>query len=185
VLTALVAACQGDDKQATKTDETPRGGTLRIGVVTDVPLSPLDPAKLEFDPAITELQRCCLLRTLVNYRGATTEAGGTVLRPDLAVALPKVSEDGLAYTFRLKPGIRYAPPYDDVTIKAQDTVRAIEYALRLKSAPFMLVIEGAREFQNGRADTVSGLETPDDRTLVVHLAELVGDLSERFSFAIT
>ena len=49
----------------------------------------------------------------------------------------------------------------------------------------MLVIEGAREFQNGRADTVSGLETPDDRTLVVHLAELVGDLAERFSFAIT
>ena len=128
-------------------------------------LSPLDPANIEFDPAITELQRCCLLRTLVNYRGATTEEGGTVLRPDLAVALPKVSEDGLAYTFRLKPGIRYAPPYDDVTIKAQDTVRAIEYALRLKSAPFMLVIEGAREFQNGRADTVSGLETPDDHTL--------------------
>ena len=185
VLAALVAACSGgDDEQARKADHVPRGGTLRVGTITEA-LSPLDPAKLEFDPAITELQRCCLLRTLVNYRGATTEEGGTVLRPDLAVALPKVSEDGLAYTFRLKPGIRYAPPYDDVTIKAQDTVRAIEYALRLKSAPFMLVIEGAREFQNGRADTVSGLETPDDRTLVVHLAELVRDLSERFSFAIT
>jgi peptide/nickel transport system substrate-binding protein len=184
-LAVLVAACSGgDDEQARKADHVPRGGTLRVGITTEA-LSPLDPAKLEFDPAITELQRCCLLRTLVNYRGATTEEGGTVLRPDLAVALPKVSEDGLAYTFRLKPGIRYAPPYDDVTIKAQDTVRAIEYALRLKSAPFMLVIEGAREFQNGRADTVSGLETPDDRTLVVHLAELVGDLSERFSFLVT
>ena len=139
MLTALVAACKGDDEKARKTDETPRGGTLRVGTITEA-LSPLDPAKLEFDPAITELQRCCLLRTLVNYRGATTEAGGSVLRPDLAVALPTVSEDGLAYTFRLKPGIRYAPPYDDVTIKAQDIVRAIEYALRLKSAPFMLVI---------------------------------------------
>src|SRR5215210_5037762 len=153
-LAVLVAACSGgDDELARKADQAPRGGTLRIGVTTPE-LSPLDPAKLEFDPAITELQRCCLLRTLVNYRGATTEEGGTVLRPDLAVALPKVSEDGLAYTFRLKPGIRYAPPYDDVTIKAQDTVRAIEYALRLKSAhetTSMLVIEGAREFQNGRA----------------------------------
>jgi peptide/nickel transport system substrate-binding protein len=186
VLVALVAACEGDQKKTRKTDETPRGGTLRIGITEGLP--PLDPAKIEFSPPITELQRCCLLRTLVNYRGATTEAGGSVLRPDLAVALPKVSEDGLAYTFRLKPGIRYAPPYDDVTIKAQDIVRAIEYALRLKTAygtNFMLVIEGAREFQNGRADTVSGLETPDDRTLVVHLAELVGDLSERFSFLVT
>jgi peptide/nickel transport system substrate-binding protein len=180
---ALVTGCSGDDDKKRKTDETPRGGTLRIGITGAV--STLDPAKIEFDPPITELQRCCLLRTLVNYRGATTEAGGSVLRPDLAVALPKVSEDGLTYTFRLKPGIRYAPPYDDVTIKAQDTVRAIEYALRLNSAQELLAIEGAREFQNGRADTVSGLETPDDRTLVVHLAELVGDLSERFSLAIT
>src|SRR5215212_10093252 len=187
-LALLVAACSGgDDEQARKTDETPRGGTLRVGTITEA-LPPLDPAKIDFAPPITELQRCCLLRTLVNYRGATTEEGGTVLRPDLAVALPKVSEDGLAYTFRLKPGIRYAPPYEDVTINAQDIVRAIEYALRLKSAyetNSMLVIEGARDFQNGTADTVSGLETPDDGTLVVHLAELVGDLSERFSFTFT
>src|SRR3954470_13942891 len=186
-LAVLVAACSGGhDEQARKADHVPRGGTLRIGITEGLP--PLDPAKIEFAPAITELQRCCLLRTLVNYRGATTEEGGSVLRPDLDVALPTVSEDGLAYTFRLKPGIRYAPPYEDVTIKAQDIVRALEYALRLKSkneTNLMLVIEGAREFQNGRADTVSGLETPDDRTLVVHLAELVGDLSERFSFAIT
>jgi hypothetical protein len=100
VLTALVAACKGDDKQTRKTDVTPRGGTLRVGIITEA-LPPLDPAKIEFAPPITELQRCCLLRTLVNYRGATTEEGGSVLRPDLAVALPKVSEVGLAYTFRL------------------------------------------------------------------------------------
>jgi peptide/nickel transport system substrate-binding protein len=186
-LAVLVAACSGgDDELARKADQAPRGGTLRIGITEG--LSPLDPAKIQFEPATSELQRCCLLRTLVSYRGATTEGGGSVLRPDLAVALPKVSGDGLTYTFRLRAGIRYAPPYEDVTIKAQDIVRAIEYALRLRSAyetNFMLVIEGAQEFQNARAGTVSGLETPDDRTLVVHLAELVGDLSERFSFAIT
>ena len=184
----LVAACGGgDDEQARKADHAPRGGTLRIGINYET-LSTIDPARIDFDPAITELQRCCLLRTLVNYRGATTEDGGSVLRPDLAEALPKVSKDGLTYTFRLRPGLRYAPPYEHVTIKAQDVVRAIEYAVRLESASetnYMLVIEGAREFQNGTADTVSGLETPDDRTLVVHLAERVGDLAERFSFAIT
>src|SRR5215211_3140094 len=187
VLAALVAACGGGDEQARKTDKAPRGGTLRVGVI-EPPSSTIDPAKIEFDPPLSELQRCCLLRTLVNYRGGTTEEGGSVLRPDLAVTLPKVSEDGLTYTFRLRPGLRYAPPYGDVTIKAQDIVRAIEYALSLKSPSstnFILVIEGAQEVLNGRADTVSGLETPDDRTLVVHVAELVGDLAERFSFPIT
>jgi peptide/nickel transport system substrate-binding protein len=183
----LVAACSGgDDEQARKADHAPRGGTLRVGIIGET-LSTIDPARIDFDPAITELQRCCLLRTLVNYRGATTEDGGSVLRPDLAVALPKVSKDGLTYTFRLRSGLRYAPPYEHVTIKAQDIVRAIEYALRLEPRNFtaFLVIEGAREFQRGEAGTVSGLETPDDRTLVVHVAELVGDLAERFSFPIT
>ena len=100
----LVAACSGgDDEQARKADHAPAGGTLRIGINYET-LSTIDPAKIDFDPAITELQRCCLLRTLVNYRGATTEDGGSVLRPDLAVALPKVSKDGLTYTFRLRPG---------------------------------------------------------------------------------
>jgi ABC-type transport system substrate-binding protein len=186
-----LAACGGDDEQARKTDDVPRGGTLRIGVVGtglrgEIPT--LDPARIEFAPAIDELHRCCLLRTLVNYRGATTEDGGAVLRPDLAAALPEVSQDGLTYTFRLKQGLRYAPPYDDVPIKSQDVVRAIEYALRPKpvfTASLILVVEGAPAFQSGQADTVSGLEAPDDRTLVVHLSERVGDLAERFSFPIT
>ena len=97
VLAALVVARQGDDKQARKTDETPRGGTLRVGI-TDAPPDPssatLDPARIIFSPPIAELYRCCLLRTLVNYRGATTEDGGSVLRPDLAAALPRYPMTG-------------------------------------------------------------------------------------------
>jgi peptide/nickel transport system substrate-binding protein len=189
---AVVGACGGgDDEENRKTDEIPRGGTLRIGTTgagAFGTIPTIDPAKIEFALEISELHRCCLLRTLVNYRGATTEDGGAVLRADLAVALPKVSQDGLTYTFRLKPDLRYAPPYDDVPIKAQDIVRAIEYALGPKpvfASSLMFVIEGAREFQGGDADTISGLETPDDRTLVVHVAERVGDLAERFSYAIT
>jgi peptide/nickel transport system substrate-binding protein len=185
-LTAVVGACGGgDNEQTRKTDDVPRGGTLRFGTVEGVEFATLDPAKIEFAPMVTELHRCCLLRTLVNYRGATTEEGGSVLRPDLAVALPEVSGDGRTYTFRLKTGLRYAPPYEDVTIKAQDIVRAIEYSLRegpVFYANFMRVVEGATEFSSRQADTVSGLETPDDRTLVVHVVELVGDLAERFSF---
>jgi peptide/nickel transport system substrate-binding protein len=190
-LAAAAAGCGGGDKQAQKTDGTPRGGTLRVGISAAPDrelLATLDPASDIFSPPIAELYRCCLLRTLVNYRGATTEDGGSVLRPDLAAALPEVSDDGLTYTFRLKSGLHYAPPYAHVTIKAQDIVRGIEYALSLESpsaAGSILVIEGAQEFQSGKADTVSGLETPDDRTLVVHLAEPVGDLAERFSYAYT
>src|SRR3954466_5783403 len=149
-LAAAAAGCGGGDKQAQKTDGTPRGGTLRVGISAAPDrelLATLDPASDIFSPPIAELYRCCLLRTLVNYRGATTEDGGSLLRPDLAAALPEVSDDGLTYTFRLKSGLHYAPPYADVMIKAQDIVRGIEYALSLPgySTGLILVIEGAQE----------------------------------------
>ena len=181
VALAVVAGGCGGGKAEHAARGAPRGGTLRIGVaVPGDPLATLDAARIEFSPGVTELLRCCLTRTLVNYRGGTTEEGGAVLRPDLATALPQVADDGLTYTFRLKPGLRYAPPYEHVTIRAQDVVRAIEHTLRVGATP-LLDIEGAQQFRGRKAGRVSGLETPDDRTLVVHLRKRVGDLGERFS----
>jgi peptide/nickel transport system substrate-binding protein len=193
-VTALAVGCMSEDDEATRTtDDIPRGGTLRIGTTGPAgeggSIPTLDPALPNFfAPEVSELHRCCLLRTLVNYRGATTEDGGAVLRPDLAVALPTVSDDGLTYTFRLKSGLRYAPPYDDVSIRSRDVVRAVEYALGLGpgfTTETLLVIEGASAFRDKRAGAVSGLETPDEQTLVVHLTRRVGDLAERFSLAVT
>src|SRR5439155_17731978 len=96
------------------------GGTLRVGVLTDQ--SGLsceftlcggqhdDPQWAGEDPMSYELARCCLLRTLLSYNGEATSGGGTVLRPDVASALPTVSTDGLTWTFHLKHGLHYAPP---------------------------------------------------------------------------
>ena len=44
--------------------------------------------------------------------------------PDLAQGMPEVSSDGLTWTFRLKRGLRFAPPFDDTPIVARDIVRA-------------------------------------------------------------
>ena len=182
VALAAVAGGCGGSKAEHAAGGAPRGGTLRIGVaVPGNPLATLDAARIEFSPAVTELLSCCLTRTLLNYRTGTTEEGGAVLRPDLAAALPQVADDGLTYTFRLKPGLRYAPPYERVTIKAQDVVRAIEHALRVGPPGPLVEIEGAQQFRGRKAGRVSGLETPDDRTLVVHVTKRVGDLGERFS----
>jgi len=166
-LAAVAGGCRGG-KAEHAAGGAPRGGTLRIGVaVPGDPLATLDAARIEFSPGVTELLTCCLTRTLLNYRTGTTEEGGAVLRPDLAAALPEVADDGLTYTFRLKPGLRYAPPYERVSIKAQDVVRAIEHALRVGPPGPLVEIEGAQQFRGRNAGRVSGLETPDDRTLVV------------------
>jgi peptide/nickel transport system substrate-binding protein len=219
--TLAAAGCGGAARTAPPTepaattaaaDALPRGGTLRVALVewadheqqytapdgkADYALDP----QAEYDTTTFELFRCCLLRTLMSYNGRSTADGGAELRPDLADGAPTISSDGLAWTFRLKPGLRYAPPYEDREIVAADIVRAVERTFRAPNASwaganglstlgqyafyYAPAIEGTQAFADGKADSISGLETPDDHTLVVHLTEPAGDLGERFSLPAT
>ena len=116
-----------------------------------------------------------------------------MLQPDLAAGLPSISADGLTWTFPIRSGIHYAPPMADTEIVAGDFVRALERALRpdpfqqnLQSytpyASYLTeVIAGAPEFSQGKTSAISGLETPDDHTLVIHLIKPTGDLGSRLA----
>jgi peptide/nickel transport system substrate-binding protein len=185
----------------------PTGGTLRAamdfaGYEADYIIKDKNNAvigDLAWDPAVAydarpwEVFRCCLLRTLVSYNGHSLQLGGAVLQPDLATDLPTVSADGLTWTFHLRQGIHYAPPMADKEVVAQDFVRAIERALRpdpggnggsysgIVADYVSSVITGGADFAQGTATSISGLETPDNYTLVVHLVQPTGDLGERLA----
>jgi peptide/nickel transport system substrate-binding protein len=177
----------------------PRGGTLRVGV----PFSAYDviPSTLLFegealDPqkdywyTSWELFRCCLLRTLLSHEGRPTAEGGSVLRPDLAASMPEVSPDGLTWTFRIKPGLRYGPPLEAVQITAQDFIRALEREANPQASEggysfYYSIVQGFDDFSAGTSSSISGLEAPDDRTLRVHLTHPAGDLGELFSLPAT
>lgn len=107
------------------------------------------------------------------------------LRPLLAEGLPSVSSDRLTYTFKLKEGIKYhnsklVPQGREV--KAQDIANQIKRLafLGTNSRGFWLFdgkIKGLNEWRNKvQADlnlffteSVEGLQTPDEQTLVIHL----------------
>src|SRR5262245_41683118 len=186
----LVPACTSGDEgggRATDPDAALRGGTLRVAVPDDFNAGriTLDPAMYDF--SAWALSRCCLLRTLYSYNGRPVEQGGAEVRPDLAQGMPEVSPDGLTWIFRLKPGLRYAPPFEDTPIVAEDIVRALEREARWKGvtyAHYFSVIRGFEEYPE-KADRILGLETPDDRTLVVRLEGITGDLAYRFAFPAT
>ena len=199
---ALAALLLGCTSQPIPTpsvdDDLPRGGTLRLGTPADDPppsgFASSDPTVNvnALDPHIggwydaNEIHRCCLTRTLMSYEGRRTSEGGTVLRPDLAAALPEVSADGLSWTFRIRDGVHYAPPLHDSLVTAGDFVRGLTRALRFQiaagySALVQLSIRGVDDYLAGVTDTVSGLETPDDHTLRVHLERPAGDLPSRFA----
>src|SRR6266487_6910928 len=121
------AACTGGrhPTRAPSRTTTAAGGPLRVGVTAQFGRD-YDPQVYSGTPWFEELGRCCLLRTLLSYNGRNTSAGGTVLRPDLATSLPDISPDGLTWTFHLKSGIHYAPPFAHTEIVAEDFIRSIQ-----------------------------------------------------------
>jgi peptide/nickel transport system substrate-binding protein len=181
VLSVVGAACAGagDGRGGGPAPggELTRGGELNLAIAADVDKA-FDPAK-EYSALAWEMFRCCLTRTLVSYPGVEADQGGNELFPDLAAEMPTVSEDGLTYTFTLKEGLTYAPPYDDVTITAPDFVRAIEReACDVCSAEgysfYYSVIEGFDE-ADGSPGSVTGATAVDDRTLEITLTQPAGD----------
>ena len=200
----LLAGCGGSASEPSESpSDLPTGGTLRLAVPHDiVPPSALASsdagiANNALDPNFLpwydsqELQRCCLVRTLLSYAGSPTDRGGTVLQPDLAASLPELSADELTWTFRLQPGIHYAPPLEEIEVTSADFVRMLHRVLpsHAQLSGFatltQLGIVGVPEFLAGDASTVSGVETPDPYTLRIRLGRPAADLPARFAVSDT
>ena len=155
-----------------------RGGTLRVVEPLKFPYDP-EPVATTLDPVMTmsfgdtwEFGRCCLGRTLLSYNGQPTSSGGAELRPDLAAAMPEISTDSLTWTFRLRSGLRYAPPYQSTEILAGDFIRALARTARLSAPggpPLYSVIQGFDDYAAGKTASIAGLEAPDPHTLVLRL----------------
>jgi len=191
-LALTASACGGGTDEPTQdsgpaaTGEAPVGGTLKLALQSDVQEA-FDPQK-EYYGVAWAFDRCCLLRTLLSYNGKTTAEGGADVQPDLASAMPEVSADGLTWTFTLKSGVNYSPPFEDVSVTSGDIVRAIMREADPDASaggyPFYYsVIEGFDDFTAGKADSISGLETPDDSTLVVTTTQPAGEIPYLFSLS--
>jgi peptide/nickel transport system substrate-binding protein len=187
VLAVVGAACAqgggGGGGGGSPSEQKQKGGTLVMAISADVDKA-FDPAK-EYSALSWEIFRCCLTRTLLSYNGQEADAGGNELHPDVATDLPTVSEDGLTYTFTIKQGLHYAPPYEDVEITAPDFVRAIEReACDECSAEgysfYYSVIEGFDD-SNGEPGSVTGAQAPDDQTLEITLTQPTGDFPFRMA----
>jgi peptide/nickel transport system substrate-binding protein len=126
----------------------------------------LDPA-LAFDVYGGQLVLATCAR-LVTYAERPGQAG-TRLVPEVATALPRVSDGGRAYTFTLRRSFRFNT---GERVTARSFERAFTRALhpRMPSAAiaFMGDIVGAQAFKAGRARAISGIRARGD-TLTVRL----------------
>jgi peptide/nickel transport system substrate-binding protein len=128
-----------------------------------------------------------MLRALVGYKHQPGGDGNTLIG-DLATDVPEPTDNGLTYTYHLRDGIKWAPPVNRAV-----TSKDVAFAMNRLANPndggqypfYYTVIKGWDAVHSGKAKAVSGIETPDDSTIVFHLTKATGDFNRRMSMPAT
>jgi len=123
-------------------------------------------------------------RSLYGWKPSDTKPS-----PDLAAALPTTSADGKTVTIKIKPNIKYSPPLQDRAVTSADVKYALERSFLASvqnqySAVYYSQITGASAYKSGKAKEITGIETPDDTTLVIKLSNPVGVISNGQSLSL-
>jgi ABC-type transport system substrate-binding protein len=142
-------------------DAPARGGSIVVTYQDDI--ATLDPA-IGYDwqnPSMMQL----IADGLMGYKAGTTE-----LVPDLAESFA-ISEDGLTYTFKLRDGVKFHNGRELTAADVKYTLeRLVDPATQSPGQGYYAVIEGFDAMVAGEADALSGVTTPDERTVVIELS---------------
>ena len=141
-----------------------RGGTLTV-VVPDV-IDAIDPALAYFSVSWNLLE--LTNDGLVGFKRVGGRDGATLV-PDLARSIPRATDGGRTYSFRLRRGIHYS---DGRPVRARDFRRAVErvFALESAGATHYTSILGAKSCRPGSCDLSRGIVADDTAgTVTYHL----------------
>ena len=157
---AAPAFAQATDTYTPDPNATP-GGAITITYKDDV--ATLDPA-IGYDWQNWSMIKS-LFDGLMDYVPGTTD-----LRPGLAESY-EISEDGLAYTFRLRPGVAF---HNGREMTAADVVYSLSRVTNPETqspgAGFFGMIEGFDAMLDGSATTLSGVTAVDPQTVQIKLS---------------
>ena len=167
----VLAGCGGDEGSdergaAGPSAEGRQGGKLTMLWTDDVDF---------IDPGATYYQMGYVVgyatqRPLYSYRPQDAETAV----PDLAESDPQVSEDGRTVTIKIRRGVRFSPPVDREVTSA-DVKYAIERGFfntvnNGYAGAYFGTLKGA-EVGADPGTEISGIETPDDQTIVFNLTD--------------
>ncbi len=179
---ALVVGCGSDDgnDSGTTGSANPSGGEIgegsKGGDVTYLAAADID----YLDPGQTYYTFGFMVQYSVNRSlyGFEPDDGENAV-PDLADGEPQISSDNKTITVKIKPGVKYAPPVNREVTSA-DVKYAIERAFTTNvpsgyATSYFSEIKGApsEPVSIDKLKPFSGLETPDDQTLVIKLTAAV------------
>jgi len=129
-----------------------KGGTLRAGI----PDNPdyLDPG-LSYTNEGWEILEATN-NGLLTFKKAAGGAGAQIV-PDIASAMPTVTDGGLTYTFHVRPNVMFSPPVSR-PVKPSDFKFSIERLFRIDSGglAFFTGIKGADAYAKTRKGGIAG-----------------------------
>ena len=175
-LSLAVAAC-GGGKSSSDKGTTPAktgssstagkpGGKLTVLAVGDIQHSDCGQAYYQYDYFFCYATQ----RPLYSYK----PDDGEHMVPDLASAPPQVSADGKTVTVKIRSGVKFSPP-----VNRAATSKDVKYAIERMffntvqtgyATLYFNDIKGAKAGVKP-GTTISGIETPDDQTIVFHLTK--------------
>lgn len=158
---------------------THKGGTLVLGGEQD--LDSVDPVNQYY--AYSWNFSRYYARTLMTYKVGAPGAQSTQLVPGLAAAAPTSSPDGLTWTIKIRSGLKFS---NGEPITSKDVKYAIERSYALDSVNpagpeyfSSLLTDGTYPgpYKDKSPDHLglTGVDTPDDTTLVFHLTGKYGE----------
>lgn len=153
---------EASDMSANPSTATNRKDTLVVGTVS--PKGVFNP--LFQDSAYDDQINLLLFDSFESINGDGTYS------PHLADSID-VSDDGLKYTFKLKPGVTYT---DGTPV----TVKDFYFALKVlhdksydgSSDPLSYSIKGGQDYYDGKSNEISGVKIIDDNTVEVEVTEV-------------
>jgi DNA-binding SARP family transcriptional activator/ABC-type transport system substrate-binding protein len=162
------------------------GAVVRVALGSNqLDWSSTDPAATQyaFNPWQVQFQYATCAK-LLTYSDTSGPAGKKLV-PEVAAALPAVSDAGRTYTFRVRRGYRFSPP-SNAPVTAESFRHAIERFLSpilqpgLWNLAVLSDVVGANAYHAGKAAHVTGIAAHGD-TLVVRLLKPAPDLPARLA----
>jgi peptide/nickel transport system substrate-binding protein len=186
LLLAVSAGCgSGSSSSAGSAGAPVNGGTLR-GAIPDNP----DHLDTGISFAVEGWE---LLEATNNGLLTFKKAGGgqqSVIEPDIATAMPVVTDNGRTYTFQVRKGVMFSPPVNRA-VRPSDFQYAIERLFHVGSpgVGFYTNIAGADAYAAHHASHISGIVANDKTgTIAFHLVKPDGafldDMAIPFAFAV-
>jgi ABC-type oligopeptide transport system substrate-binding subunit len=163
--------------QATDSGQARVGGTFKHSLSVDIDY--VDPALAYYVPSWAIMYATGA--TLLNYPDAPAPRGSRLI-PEVAQGMPRISRNGLTYTFQLKRTYRLS---NGQRVTAANFVYAINRDLNRRMAspaqPFIEDIVGAEAVIAGRASRATGVRALGRYTLQIRLTRRAPDLLARLA----